>query len=180
MEDATPPSLSAQHPRKWYVGGLLWAALILLIIGLFAPMMTLKKFLFLKNEVSIYTGLIGMFEEEHYGLFLIILIFSVCFPLIKIFSLAYVWYGPSAPARRQRLLRWIEALGRWSMLDVFVVALLVVTIKLGLFADVDVHAGIYFFAASVLASMAASWLMNRMVHQEAEAASTVNPGNAVP
>ena len=151
MEDTSPTSLAHQHPRHRYIGWLLWAALILLIIGLFAPMMTLKKFLFLKDEVSIYTGLIGLFDEGEYALFAIILIFSICFPLAKIFSLAYVWYVESPPERRKTLLHRIEALGRWSMLDVFVVALLVVTIKLGVFADVEVHAGIYFFAASVLA-----------------------------
>ena len=60
------------------------------------------------------------------------------------------------------------------------VLVLVVTIKRGLFADVEVHAGIYFFAASVPASMAASMLMNRRVHQQAEMLSMVNPGNIVP
>ena len=174
MSDPTPLSLAQHHPRKRYIGWLLWAALLLLVIGLFAPMMTLTKFHFLKNEVSIYTGLIGLFEEGEYALFAIILIFSICFPLAKIFSLAYVWYGESAAERRKTLLHRIETLGRWSMLDVFVVAMLVVMIKLGVFANVEIHAGIYFFAASVLASMAASWLMNRIVHQEAEAPSTTN------
>jgi len=171
MNDTPPPSLADHHPRKRYIGWLLWAALVLLIIGLFAPMMTLKKFLFLKNEVSIYTGMIGLFEEGQYVLFAIILIFSVCFPLVKIFSLAYLWHVETAAERRKRLLRRIEALGRWSMLDVFVVALLVVTIELGILADVEVHAGIYFFAASVLASMAASMLMSRMVHRGGEVRS---------
>ena len=168
METKTPTSLAHAYPRKRYIGGLLWLALILLVIGLFAPMMTLKKFLFLENEVSIYTGLVGLFEEGAYGLFLIILVFSICFPLIKIFALAYVWYGEAASERRMALLRQIETLGRWSMLDVFVVALLVVTIKLGLFADVEVHAGIYIFAASVLTSMMASLLMSRVVERNGE------------
>ena len=165
MEDTSPLSLARHHPGKQYIGWLLWAALILLIIGLFAPMMTLTKFRFLKNEVSIYSGLIGLFDGGEYLLFAIILIFSICFPLAKIFSLAYVWYGESPEERRKTLLHRIEALGRWSMLDVFVVAMLVVMIKLGVFANVKIHAGIYFFAASVLASMAASWLMTRLVHR---------------
>ncbi len=84
-----------------------------------------------------------------------------------------MWYGQFlGEEKRKTLLRRIEALGRWSMLDVFVVALLVVTTKLGILADVEVHAGIYFFAASVLASMAASLLMNRLVHQSTDAPAT--------
>ncbi len=43
-----------------------------------------------------------------------------------------------------------------------VVVLAVVTIKLRILAEVEVHAGVYFFAASVLASMVASLLMNRL------------------
>ena len=140
MNDTSPTSLAHHHRRKRYIGWLLWAALILLIVGLFAPMMTLKKFFFLQHEVSIYMGLIGLFDEGHYGLFFVIFIFSICFPLAKIFSLAFVWYGESTEERRKTLLHRIEALGRWSMLDVFVVALLVVTIKLGLFANVEIHA----------------------------------------
>jgi len=172
MNDSTVESLADQHPGKRYVGWLLWASLLLLVIGLFAPIMTLRKFLFWKNEMSIYTGLIGLFDDGHYGLFFILLIFSVCFPLTKIFTLAFVWYGQFlGEEKRKTLLRRIEALGRWSMLDVFVVALLVVTIKLGILAEVEVHAGVYFFAGSVLASMAASLLMNRLVHHGGETSS---------
>ena len=63
MDDEKAPSLADLHPRHRYIGWLLWGSLLLLVVGLFAPMMTLKKFLFLKNEVSIYTGLIGLFDD---------------------------------------------------------------------------------------------------------------------
>jgi paraquat-inducible protein A len=43
--------------------------------------------------------------------------------------------------------------GKWSMLDVFVVAVLVVAVKLGAIADVDMRYGLYAFAASVLLTM---------------------------
>ncbi len=39
------------------------------------------------------------------------------------------------------------------MLDVFVVAILVVTVKLGAVANVEMHYGLYFFAAAVLLTM---------------------------
>jgi paraquat-inducible protein A len=43
--------------------------------------------------------------------------------------------------------------GKWSMLDVFVVAVLVVAVKLGAIADVEMRFGLYAFAASVLLTM---------------------------
>ena len=120
-----------------------------------AVMMPLTTFHFLKNEVSIYSGLIGLFDEGHLGLFFILLIFSVCFPLAKIFTLAYVWYGESTAERRKTVLHWIETLGRWSMLDVFVVALTIVAIEISLISDVTTHAGLYVFTAAVVLSMLA-------------------------
>jgi paraquat-inducible protein A len=43
--------------------------------------------------------------------------------------------------------------GKWSMLDVFVVAVLVVTVKLGAIANVEMHYGLYFFSAAVILTM---------------------------
>ena len=51
----------------------------------------------------------------------------------------------------------IETLGKWSMLDVFVVALLLVSVKLGVLAKVEVHYGLYVFATSVLLTMGLSF-----------------------
>jgi paraquat-inducible protein A len=144
------------------IGILLWAALILLVIGIFAPILTLTKFLFFENRFSIYTGLIQLFKDRQFFLFVVILVFSICFPAGKIFLQAYLWHGKDLPvSRRQKLFGWLDTLGKWSMLDVFVVALLVVTIKLNIIADVEVHFGIYVFAASIFLSMIASRFMKR-------------------
>ena len=50
----------------------------------------------------------------------------------------------------QRLLRVVALLGKWSMLDVFIVAVLVASVKLGILAHASVLSALYFFAASVL------------------------------
>lgn len=56
-------------------------------------------------------------------------------------------------------LRWLATYSKWSMLDVFVVALLVVTLKLGAMAQAKVEFGIYAFASSVLITMLVSnWI----------------------
>jgi len=43
--------------------------------------------------------------------------------------------------------------GKWSMLDVFVVAVLLATVKLGAVANVQLHYGLYLFAAAVILTM---------------------------
>ena len=50
---------------------------------------------------------------------------------------------------------WIETLGKWSMLDVFVVALSVVAIQMSLVSDVEILPGIYLFTAAVALSIVA-------------------------
>ncbi|OQX45604.1 MAG: paraquat-inducible membrane protein A, partial [Candidatus Sedimenticola endophacoides] len=56
--------------------------------------------------------------------------------------------------------------GRWSMLDVFVVALLVVSVKLDAIARVQIHYGLYAFSAAVLITM----LVTARVARHAESA----------
>jgi paraquat-inducible protein A len=55
--------------------------------------------------------------------------------------------------RLSRALLRVEAVGRWSMLDVFVVALIVVAVRTSLIDDVSVHAGIYVFTAAIVLSL---------------------------
>jgi len=151
------------------IGLLLGLALAMLVVGIFAPIMTLKQFLLFKNQVSIYTGLVRLFHDGQYFLFVVIFVFSICFPTAKILLLAYVWHGKALSAnRRLQLIRRLDTLGKWSMLDVFIVALFVVIIKLDIIADVEVHAGIYIFSASILLSMLASLLM-RCAHPDHQA-----------
>ena len=52
-----------------------------------------------------------------------------------------------------RHLHWMHLYGKWSMLDVFVVAVLLASVKLGALAQVQIHSGLYAFAASVLLTM---------------------------
>ncbi len=87
-------------------------------------------------------------------LFAILTLFSVVFPLTKLGFGAALWLfaDPGSP-RVARILHWIEMLGKWSMLDVFVVALIVAAANISLMSDIAVHAGLYVFTASILLSI---------------------------
>jgi paraquat-inducible protein A len=66
---------------------------------------------------------------------------------------------PAKTAKHTKHLKWLATYSKWSMLDVFVVALLVVSVKLGALAQVNVELGIYAFAASVFLTMLVSnWM----------------------
>ena len=139
--------------ENWEIDLLLWASVITLGIGLFAPILTFKKLLFYKSTVSIYSVLIGLIQEKELILFLIIFIFSVVFPLAKNLVIAKIRYTRSGTTQRlDTFLRILGQISKWSMLDVFLVALIVVIVRLGIFGKVTVRWGIFVFAASVILS----------------------------
>jgi len=145
-------SLRRRFPAQAAVLNLLiLAALSLLLLGLFAPLMTLQKFLIFSNQVSLYSGLADLWREGEWFLFALIGLFSVFFPLLKLLLLTAAVNLPGD--RRHGPLHWLEAVGKWSMLDVFVVALLVVSVKLRGMASVQVQYGAYAFAIAALLTM---------------------------
>jgi paraquat-inducible protein A len=142
---------------------LLLAALGLLLVGLTWPVLTLEKFYFFANTVSLWSALLQLIAEREWGLVVILGLFSVVFPILKILWLFVLWNLESAtgPGHRRHL-HWLAVFARWSMLDVFVVALLVVSVKLGALAEARVELGIYAFAASVVLTMLLSaWIGRR-------------------
>ena len=104
---------------------------------------------------SLAGGLVQLFSEGQWLLAILIGGFSVVLPLAKLVLLfRFVGMRWSGRGRLHRYLGWMHRYGRWSMLDVFVVAVLVATVKLGVIAAVQIHAGLYLFAGAVLTTMA--------------------------
>lgn len=156
-------SYAARHPaRGLVVNLLLLLATGLLLLGLYAPILTLEKFYVFGNTVSLASALRQLAAEAEWGLFLLVGTFSVLFPLLKNLLLALVWNLDAADSdAHRRRLAWLANYSKWSMLDVFVVALLVVSVKLGSLAEARVEFGIYVFAASILLTMLVSGWIGR-------------------
>ena len=131
---------------------LIALAAVLLGLGLVAPVITLERFVFVENTFSVLSGIAQLFDQGQYFLFLLISAFSVGLPIAKL-ALLYRIVSTRYRERERRYLHWLHAYGRWSMLDVFVVAVLVVAVKLGAIAQVHMRYGLYAFALSVLLTM---------------------------
>jgi paraquat-inducible protein A len=170
---AAPGTLAAESrgPDR-LLGLLLLAAAAALPAGWMLPVMTVRTMFFFYDEVSILTGMLRLLDSGDHALFAIILLFTVALPVAK---LAVAWFAWSRlrvdDPRVRRLLGWIEAVGRWSMLDVFVAAMVVVVIKLSLVSDVEIHAGLYVFIAAVILSMLAVRRIAALAHRRMEAAA---------
>ena len=125
-----------------------------LAAGLIAPIITLKKFVVVENTFSVLSGIIQLAREGQWFLFVIISVFSILLPVLKLTVLHRLLGRHCHNAERLRTyLHWMHLYGKWSMLDVFIVAVLVVAVKLGAIAQVEMRYGLYAFATSVLLTM---------------------------
>ena len=90
-------------------------------------------------------------------LFLILLVFTIFFPFVKMNALLAIWLYPRLTADEAKAFyKFVSHLGKWSMLDVFVVAILVLTVKSSGVASIKVSGGFFLFFASVMLTQLAS------------------------
>jgi paraquat-inducible protein A len=143
------------------LGLALVASAALLVVGWLVPIMTVRRLLFFEDRVSVIQALEVLWERADFLLFFIMLIFSMLLPLVKIFLALRLWRGGDARDEKfEAGLKRAEILGRWSMLDVFVMALAVAAVNLSLIADVHLHWGLYALAGGVVLSMIATTRMS--------------------
>ncbi|WP_319380469.1 paraquat-inducible protein A [Thiomicrorhabdus sp.] len=147
-------NLAANFPReaKW-LKTLVVITTILLIVGLTTPIITLKKFVLIENTFSVLGGVVQLLSEGQFLLFVLIGSFSVILPFLKILMLFKLLGKQTDPRHLRKYLHWMHLYGKWSMLDVFVVAVLVVAVKLDAIASVEIQSGLYAFAAAILLTM---------------------------
>ena len=137
----------------------------LYVAGLWLPMATITtRFPPFVNKTESYNLLQtirNLFQDHDYILGVIIVLFTLVFPITKFFSLFMGLWGRWR-ADNSRLYRWMKATGRWSFLDVFVVAILVVMLRVETMAGdfgMKPDPGIYCFGASVLLAIwAGNWI----------------------
>ncbi len=155
---------AALHARKPNSVARTWAllvtALIFYIPANTLPVMTVISFG--KGEPdTILSGVVTLIEGEMWALALLVFFASFVVPLMKILGLAFLLISVQRRSRwrprdRTRLYRIVDAVGRWSMLDVFMVSILIALVKLGSLATIDPGAGATFFAGVVVVTMIAA------------------------
>lgn len=134
---------------------------ILLVVGLTRPMFTFTHFYFFDDTFSMINGIFHLAQQGEYILFALLFTFSLLMPIIKMLMLLYTINAPTLFSHvQQRRLDKLAKLGKWSMLDVYVIAILAVIIKLGMIATVSIHYGLIAFAISVSLSMMLPWLIS--------------------
>jgi paraquat-inducible protein A len=135
------------------------AAICYLPANLF-PVMTIRS---LGNAESdtIMGGIVYMLTHGMWPLAIVIFIASFCVPLAKLVILAGLLISVHRgsrwrPVDRTRLYRITVAVGRWSMVDIFAVTILVALVHLGALATIEADLGAVFFGAVVVLTMLAA------------------------
>lgn len=149
--------------HSYIFGFLVVSAAFCLALGIMLPILKLTRFYVWTDTFSIISVIWALYKDGEYLLSGILFIFSVCFPFFKIFYLINLKVFPiKDPADKKKALTFINRLGKWSMLDVLVLALTVFYVKSIGLADATSLPGIYFFTAAILLTMMATAQMKRL------------------
>ena len=136
------------------------AALILYVPANIYPILSMERY-GAYSETTVWGGVAELANRGYWFVALIVFIASMVVPLVKLASLFYLVVSVqlgSAGWRRQRarLYRFIDLVGPWAMLDVFLLAVLVALVRLGQLATVLPGRGLFAFTCVVVLTMLAS------------------------
>lgn len=146
------------HPRSVHrAAALATAALVLYPLALWLPVMEIQR-LGHESHASIWSGTVALLAEGHLFVGLAVLLFSIIAPVTKLGLIFALCIGQRfiASRHRARAYRLIEFIGRWGMVDVLLVALLVAIVKLGDLVEVTPGMGVIVFGTVVILSLLAS------------------------
>ena len=159
------PTLWKESPRRRAAVAPVVIAGLLLGLGLFVPVVSLRS-LATTRDYSVLGGIVELVRDGNILLGAIVLGFSVVFPVAKLLVLCATFFGDYRRAERRRLVRRLALLGKWSMLDVFVILILLGAVRLGLISGAEPLPGLYLFGAAILCSMVAAVIVTEVVGEE--------------
>ena len=156
-------SLKELHPRRIDVPLSILLSAVLLAIGLSLPLLKVQQMIFWKSEYSVIRGVLELAHQGDYVLALLLFFFCVIFPIVKLLTLWIIWEVKLTEDKRAQFLKWLGTLGKWSMLDVFVVAIIIVIVKLDPLAKTQAQIGVYIYAAAILWSLISTMMVEGIV-----------------
>lgn len=143
--------------RCW---ALLITALVLYIPANLLPIMTVIYFGAGEPD-TIMSGIRTLIAAQMWPVAALVFFASIFVPVLKLAGLAWLLVtvqrrSAKAPRDRTAIYRLIEGIGRWSMVDIFMISILVALVKLGAIASVEAALGSVAFASVVIVTMIAS------------------------
>ncbi|HVJ52700.1 MAG TPA: paraquat-inducible protein A [Aliidongia sp.] len=156
------------------------AAFLLYIPANILPILRIVRF-GREDDATIFSGVRELLSLGLWPLALIVFTASIAVPLIKLTGLTWfliaIRHGFTRRVlARTRLYRFIEGIGRWSNIDVFMLSILTALVQFGALTRVDAEPGAVAFAAVVVLTMLASRSFDsRLMWDEVEAGKVARP-----
>lgn len=145
---------------RFLIPCLLLASSLCLGFGLTLPLMRLDRLYFLSQSPSLLGIVAGLWADREILLTLVVGLFSIVFPIVKL-AVLYISAFAGGDGEGARIPEWLKSLGKWSMLDVLLVAVVVFAAKTSGLATALTQPGLWFFAISTLLSSIAAAMLGR-------------------
>lgn len=152
------------HERKPHsiatTAALITSAALLYIPANVLPVMHTHT-LFSDENDTIMSGVLSLLDDGSWPLAVLVFVASIVVPLLKLISMSWlllsvVRRSAGHPLQRSQLFRLVEFIGRWSMLDVYAIALLVALVQIRSLATIHAGIGALAFCAVVVLTMLAA------------------------
>jgi paraquat-inducible protein A len=133
------------------------------------------------SESTVWDGVVSLAQYNQWFVAIVVFLASIAIPLFKLVTLLYLVLSAQFRARglqrlRTRLWRFVDVVGPWAMLDVFLLAVLVSLVKLNTLATVLPGPGlIAFCAVVVLTILASSTFDPRLIWTATRPSRTTSP-----
>jgi paraquat-inducible protein A len=161
-QEAPAPQPPAPKPkqsstlRNFAFSFLIILCTVFFALGIMLPAIRFTTVYVWTNQHSVATIIWALYKDQEFFLCFVIFMFSIFFPFMKLFYLLTLVTSPDMPAEfRTKSISAMEWLGRYSMTDVMVLALMIFYINASGYSEASVLPGVYFFAASALMTMLA-------------------------
>ncbi|HHE6467686.1 TPA: membrane integrity-associated transporter subunit PqiA [Providencia rettgeri] len=171
-------SVRKNQSLQWTLA-LLVTSIMLYIPANVLPMMTTNTLGTALNS-TIIDGVILLWEDGSYPVAMVIFVASIMVPTLKMIGIAWLCldskgYGNRDPHRMHFIYELVEYVGRWSMIDVFVITILASLVQMGQLMNIVPAMGIIFFGVVVILTMFAAMTFDpRLTWDRCERKNAVN------
>lgn len=163
-----------QRPRKQSVErtfALSIAGLILIFPANLMPLVGIKV-LGNTKDGTLWSGVITLFEEQLWGVAILVFLSSILFPMLNIILSLLIsahLYFKKPNRHLARWMRWLQHMDEWAMLEVYTLGIIVACVKLASMSELKIGFGLYAFVALlIITGMLASSLDKVMFWQQIE------------
>ena len=122
-----------------------------LALGLVLPLVRFEKLYFFDETPSLIDIVLSLWGQDNGALAVLVALFSIVFPIVKLVGITLEATAHAAVGKKAVwMMRLLPILGKWSMMDVMLVALVIVAAKTSGMASAFTQPGLWFYAASAI------------------------------